>query len=431
MNFEHGLDETEPVIKDRPINPFRIPRSENAKKVVSEVIRQILELEERRELRKRKRREADQKTFEGIVTAVACDLIHRDITEPDGWVSLSLSKQLLGKKTRYASPIMSDTLPIILGRMADPELGFISMEKGYQGYREVWGPAQQTRIRADVKLLVLESDYKVELEDLKIGGTGEVIILKSAKKDYWDQGAWIEYKDTAKTDKYRQKINRINDWLTKADISFDPYYEKDRAIDDTDRTLRRYFNNGSFSQGGRLFGGFWQPISKKQRKGIQIDGQDCIVLDYGQMAIRTLYGLAGAQPTREDAYLLPGLEKHRGGCKKVFNAALFADKPLNRLPKGTRDLFPRRVGLPTIIAAIKELHPAIAKYLFTGIGYKLQFIESEIMVDVLLEMIDIGLVGLPIHDAVIVKKSAISPVREVMLRVFKQHTNVEAIIGDE
>jgi hypothetical protein len=51
----------------------------------------------------------------------------------------------------------------------------------------------------------------------------------------------------------------------------------------------------------------------------------------------------------------------------------------------------------------------------TGIGFKLMFIESECLIDVLLALIDRSIVALPVHDAVIVPVSAVESAKAINL----------------
>jgi hypothetical protein len=54
---------------------------------------------------------------------------------------------------------------------------------------------------------------------------------------------------------------------------------------------------------------------------------------------------------------------------------------------------------------IKEFHKPIA-HLFGGQhGMRFMFMESEILIDVLLELNSLGIVALPIHDDLLVKLS--------------------------
>lgn len=421
---EDDIPQEQPT-DDRPFNPFRAPKSAKAQGVVADVLTQLQNYERRKGLRQRQRKPADQQTFEATVAALVCDLLHRFITKPTGWVSVSLSNQDLGRASRYRSAAMNKTLPTIIKRLAEPEMAFIEMEIGHLGY---FGPARRTVIKAGSRLLARLQDHGVTLDDLTQSTGREIIILKQAKGNYWDEGGLVEYADTDQTRQYRDEVQTINAWLAQADIQFDG----DPAVDDTDRLLRRYFSRGSFQSGGRLFGGFWQYLSKWQRhKGLLIDGEEVTTLDFGQMAPRILYGITRVPAPTADAYLLPGLEGHREGVKKVMNALLFADKPLTRFPADTKKLFPNRLSFAQVVEALQQFHAPIKHLFFTGIGHQVQFVESEILVDVLLALKAEGIIGLPVHDAVIVARSSIPQVSKIMLDTFKSHTGVDGMVSVE
>jgi hypothetical protein len=263
----------------------------------------------------------------------------------------------------------------------------------------------------------------IGLTDLGREATDEVVILKSAREGLWDGGEWIEYEDTETTRRYRDEMRRINRWLEQADIKFDADACEDRIIDDTDRRLRRYFNNGVFDQGGRLFGGFWLNLSRQERReGITINGESIVTLDYSQMAPRIIYGMVGVDPSDGDAYTLPFFERHRSGVKKVFNALLYSTKPLERLPQGSKALLPRNTKIGEIVTRLEARHPAIKHRFCAGIGYRGMFVESTILIGTLLDLIERGIVALPVHDALIVPQSAASVVTSVMLEVFQSIT---------
>jgi hypothetical protein len=149
------------------------------------------------------------------------------------------------------------------------------------------------------------------------------------------------------------------------------------------------------------------------------------------MAPRVFYGLAGATPPEGDAYIIPGYEWHREGVKKVFNALLFTDRPLERFPLGTRKLFPDRASVGEVVLLLAEKHRPIAHLFCTNIGFRDMFIESEILVDVLLQLLDRGITALPVHDAVIVARSKAPMAKEVMLSVFQAHTGVSGAVEEE
>jgi hypothetical protein len=310
-------------------------------------------------------------------------------------------------------------------------LNFVELNIGrihpFPGFANV-----QSTMRAGARLRTRIQKFEIELADLGLNKGQETIVLKRSKESRWDGGEWIQYKDDENTVRFRNEMERVNDGLAKADIWFEGTTKNGRPVDHTDRFLRRYFNNGSFQQGGRIFGGFWQALSKAERaSGLTIDGEDIVTLDYAQMAPRVLYGLAGATPPEGDAYIIPGYEWHREGVKKVFNALRFTDRPPERFPLGTRKLFPDRATIGEVLGLLSEKHRPIAHLFGTGIGFRDMFIESEILVDVLLQLLDQGITALPVHDAVIVAKSKAPIASEVMLAVFYAHTGVEGAVEEE
>ena len=146
-----------------------------------------------------------------------------------------------------------------------------------------------------------------------VGDTEEIIILKRPKRGHRDEGERIGYDDDDTTRRYREELRAINGWLASADISFDAATAGyDQSVNVQARRLYRSFTMGSFEKGGRLFGGFWENLPKGVRlRGISIEGERVIGLDYSQLNPRLAYSLAKARPLPGDAYSLPGLENCR------------------------------------------------------------------------------------------------------------------------
>src|SRR5665213_2823864 len=53
--------------------------------------------------------------------------------------------------------------------------------------------------------------------------------------------------------------------------------------------LYRVFNNGSFKEGGRFYGGWWQGIPSRYRQYITIDGHTTWEYDYSYLHPAMLY----------------------------------------------------------------------------------------------------------------------------------------------
>lgn len=416
--------------KDRPLNAFRLPKTDKVKGLIVEVLAQIKNYEEHFALRKRGRRAVDQAIFERIVTAVICDLTHAHLSPPSRKLYVSLSKRTDNRVKRYIPPSFGNTLPDVLKCLASNELSFIVMEKGHQG---LFGTSKQTTVKAGARLMSRIDDYEIQLIDLEQDINQETIILKKVKDGHWDSGEWLDYEDNATTNIYRHEMYRINDWLSKADIDCG-ILESHKEVDELDRLLRRTFNRGSFESGGRLFGGFWQGLKKIERAScMRINGQPVATLDYSQTAPKIAYSMAGITPPTTDAYAIPLYDntKLRKSVKKVFNSLLYSDKPISRFPQGTRDEFDRRVKFAHLMDKIEEVHKPIAHFFGTGVGLKIMFIESQILVKALLDCIDNKIVALPVHDALIVSESDIDKTRIIMLKAFKDITGIDGQVEQE
>jgi hypothetical protein len=415
--------------RDPRFCPFRVPRGENAKAVLAEVLKQLDEYERQRGLRRRRRRAEDQATYERLVGAIVCDLLYRYLMGERATIAVSLSNAVLGRRSRYRGLASSTTLPDVLARMAAVETGFVRVTKGRKG--NAFAAGRMTTIEPGEKLLGCIERFAVTLADLGEDLDQETIILKGKKADRLDQGSWLEYPETETTRLLRAQMRAINAWIAEADIECDPFVgEAGRYVNDRDRFLRRVFNNGSFADGGRLFGGFWQPLKAPARhEGIKIGGKAVATLDFGQMVVRILYGMAGSVPPPEDAYEIPGFPRCRDGIKKVFAALTFVDGDLKSRPRGTAKLLPRAGTIQDVTRAIRRYHAPIAPLLDRVIGHKVFAMESRILVDVLLGLKDQGIVALPIHDAVVVAHSAIETAKSTMEAVSQRHLGFVAPVS--
>lgn len=106
----------------------------------------------------------------------------------------------------------------------------------------------------------------------------EITILRDSA------GKYLDYEETAETERMRKNLTEYNLFLAKTSISLAPGQEDMPRIDLTRKRLHRVFGNSSFDQGGRFFGGWWQEIPKKLRKRILINGKPTIEVDYSGLS---------------------------------------------------------------------------------------------------------------------------------------------------
>lgn len=436
MNVQNQI-ETVSESRDRFFDPFRSASSSQSRVAIQEVIEQLEGYEKYYGKRKRRRKSKDQAVFKETVTAVCCDLIHAYLTDPKSRVAITLSNQHLGRDSRYRSPAEGKKLPYILDIMSADEMAFLEMEKGRRtlffededGVQRI--PGQRTTIYPGKKLVSRIQMFELGFGDLGRSESEEVIILKAPKNGPKDPGRWIEYEDNPEVVRYREEMATINAWICRADLSL-AQAKDEPPIDIYHRRLRRTFNNGRFTEGGRLWGGFWMNLSRSKRwYDLSIAGESIAELDFGQMALRLLYGLEDAEPPEGDLYAIPGLEWARDGIKHVINSSLYSGTEQFRMPKGGRQYFPSNIPYDRIKAAIFEYHKPIAHRLFQGVGMELMFLESQIMVAVLLKMKNQGIVGLPIHDGILVPWSKRLETKQAMEAVFKDKSGVVADVRIE
>jgi hypothetical protein len=219
----------------------------------------------------------------------------------------------------------------------------------------------------------------------------------------------------------------------------------DRLATPHHQQLHRAFK-GDYASGGRLFGGWWQTLPRNQRKHIRIDGETVVNVDFATMHLRLAYAAAGKRVPRGDLYDLTGRdhERHdwarlREGRKQLVSVMFLRNRPLTQWPGATprerediRSCFPKGTKLKEEIIAIRERHEAIADLFECGRGLRLQRIESDILVAVLLKLNALGITALPIHDAVLVARSHGKAAQRVMEAEAKKATgaSIPAKIGE-
>ncbi len=429
---------------DHPFNAYRVPRTQAAQALVADVLLQLafLEREQGQGGRKRARRAADQGRYERQVEALVCDLAHRHLADPGGWLFATRSKAVLSKRDRYAPTFITESFTAVMDAMSRPDVALCELRVARRLGPNARAKAVQSTLRAGPGLVQRIESLALTAKDFRVGEGDEVIVLKRDKDEGEETGERIDYDDTPQTHEMRQRLQTINRWLESAAIDCWGTGQGEGnplGVDLGKRRLRRIFINGSFEEHGRMYGGFWINMRGQDRlEGLTIDGDDVAELDFGQTQIRLLYGEAGQTGTFEDAYALPGLEKHRDGVKKFMNAMLAAPKPLTRFPAGVRKSLPgvverdgqwHQVDFETLRAWILEFHAPVAPWFSGGLSQRLTFRESQIMVEVLLKLIDQGITALPIHDGLLVARKHEETAKAVMLSIFREATGMDGVVS--
>ena len=148
-----------------------------------------------------------------------------------------------------------------------------------------------------------------------------------------------------------------------------------------------------------------------------------------------VYYLKGEKMGDEDAYGRVFDGEHRKIVKSAFSAMIQSSTPLNLQPKKL-DLSEVDLDWPTLRQAILDAHKPIADMFFQGHGNHLQYIDSCIAENMMLNFIRAeDAPVLPVHDSFIMHYAygELGELEEEMRRAFHGHfkkdINVKSEIG--
>ena len=254
----------------------------------------------------------------------------------------------------------------------------------------------------------------------------EVIRLKDANKQL------IDYLETPEIKAMRANLKRFNDYLcdnVRIEVNGVP---RNRGM-----YLYRIFNNSSFEQGGRFYGGIWQCIKSDERPYITINGESTVELDYSSLHITALYHLRLNMDVPEgDLYCLatygigePGNPIARKASKLaaliMFNAPTKI-KAIHALEKEMHKMRKDGVVIPwsprKIITAFTQKHSALSEFFCEGYGLHLQKMDSRIVDQILGKSVDENIPVLPVHDSFIVRKRDQEWLLDIMKSEYKEIT---------
>ena len=213
-------------------------------------------------------------------------------------------------------------------------------------------------------------------------------------------------------------------WISEEDDQKIAYLDFSRI------QLARIFARGNMALGGRFYRGWWQSIPSLYRPHITIDGKKTCEVDFAGMAIGIMYAEIGLQfPFEQDPYDV-GLDNWQGKndprrkpIKRFFNALINDETGRFRLDKEEQDIV--GVSHRELRERVLERHINISEKLMSGAGLETQFIDSEIASYVMLEMMNKGILVLPIHDSFIVRDGYENVLTETMLKAYNNFTGAK------
>lgn len=405
----------------RPLRWDRIAMTESGKAAVAAILNQL----QSREARSRARRAADLIRLDATIEAMLIGLYACAKANPTMFLVYSRNANDFDHG-RYSNALV--TLTVV--RTVADFLNLAGLTEGAPGYFDrspnpfggPGGRGRRTRVRATLRLVALLEDAGMSVDGIGQLATSESIRLKASAPAIGQTKPLIDYLDTKQTNGLRESLADLNALIaaTRIDLDMVDHQDLEAVPDDADaedrsdandrsaRQLYRVFNNSSFEEGGRFYGGWWQALSKADRQRLLIEGEPTVELDFKSMHARLCYQFEGIPLAPEvDPYCIPGLPHAprwlvKAAVNRLLNAA---PGKTPKAPEGASEGLPPGMTWRRLLAHVEAHHRPIASWFRSGRGMRLQYLDSAIAETVLRYLTLRRVPCLPVHDSFIVPES--------------------------
>jgi len=345
---------------------------------------------------------------------------------PDMKIGVHMNRNAYKAKSRYNALNISHKMIDIVKRLN--EIDFINLTNGF--HDPTGRDSKVTRIWPTNKLIVKFKSAKFTNQHISHFTEQEVLILKDTNKKY------KSYDDDADIIRMRNILKRYNQLLKHTFIDI-PELDKpiietnDRfiPISSNERLVRRIFNNSSWKDGGRFYGGWWQRVPSFFRSKIYLNNEATIEDDFRSLHPNLLYAIKGLNYNklkRGDAYdiLVPNLNDQDDKRKLVKRLMLIAINAKDEattfraLKSELQEELPyfsfKFDNLKLILNNLKEKHHEIADDFCTGKGLQLMNLDGKITEYIIDKFTQNNIPVLCIHDSFVVPRSKDDFLRRTM-----------------
>ena len=222
------------------------------------------------------------------------------------------------------------------------------------------------------------------------------------------------------------------------------------SITQHDKFVNRVFNNGSWKDGGRFSGGFWQRLDEDNRAKIWINDEPTNEIDFKAIHVILAYASKGIEYYTSDdvpdPYSIvevpasntfqPDEKEQRTIIKQLFLVAFNADTETKAFQAFVnmwdfkkhpfQGVFTHQY-LERLLENIKLAHPQIADLFCTGVGIKLMNQDSAIVEYIIKEFTKRNKPILTVHDSFIVNLGNERLLESTMNEAFKAVTEITNI----
>ncbi|SMO33199.1 hypothetical protein [Ruegeria faecimaris] len=369
----------------------------------------------------RKRNAQEQREFRDCSGIVLINVLRAHVKRRGMSVGIGRQKQRLDRESRYRPAFMTThRFRMALDWLLKTDLICITAG-GYQ-----YGDnAQHTRFAMTPKAIAALYTEQLTMKAFEIVEPDEVLILRDSEKQP------IRYHDTEQTIAMRNALVLINNVNANADVTLSRplRYEDlgeeyvDTAISVTAKHLRRIFNNGTFDQGGRFYGAWWQCVRKHVRRIININGEATIEADYRGFNPAVLLAKAKFTIPADPYSVIKGVaasSELRDHAKSTLAAFLNAQTRYIAEPRGF-DASKHCMTAAEFRQTVLDAYPMINQMIGQDAGLKLQREESNLAEKIMLHFVRQGHPILPVHDAFIVQ----AHLRDELVSVMKDQFNAK------
>ena len=367
------------------------------------------------------------------IKIVLLDLYVAWLDDPDLCIAVNMTRDFYSKNfgtdtTRYNELNISAKTIHVVTTLKDK--GLVGYKRGVEA-QEGYGSGFVSRIWAKPKLISMFERSALNKFMIYSHYDREMLVLRDEDKND------INYADTEETESQRLVVQQYNDILERTFIDIGSAnsprleIEKNKGSKSQDKPhyvhilhkekfTHLVFNNSSWEEGGRFYGGFWQRIGQDYREQILINNEETVELDFSSLHPVLAYVQAGVDYWKEHDIgpydiSVNGIEDakvSREVIKKLFLLALNA-KDQTTLFKAFRSEFDYSLldgleysftddALGAILDSIKARHTKIADQIATGAGTVLMNLDSRIVEFVIQRFLDNNSVVLSVHDSFIV-----------------------------
>jgi hypothetical protein len=331
------------------------------------------------------------------------------VAGPDRWTSYSRNKNSYSRGQRYfrSTYTYRAIVPAVDQLDAEGLLDHQKMPQGNGGF--------QSRFRASDVLLKELGKLPVIYQPV------ELLILRDLNGDL------VDYRDNRETRRMRKNLRTINEALLSQEIGIEGRIVREGDLLENGARARvqmhRVFNRSSFDLGGRSYGPYWQNIPKAERKLITIGGMETVEHDYTALHIRLLYQEAG-KPLLGDPYELADWPRKQ--VKIAMLIAINAPTETAAVKAIALHVFGSlyradQAKARALLRDVKAKHTDIAHAFGSDAGARLMRKDSDITEQIMLDMIQQGVVPLSIHDSYIVPADQGGRLEEAMEREMRRN----------